>query len=59
VLFDKGQIPLRYPVAEQVAELVADLRVRVACVSQAGRKLLKSQLRTGLRSISSYLDMSR
>ena len=41
MLFDKGQIPLRYPVADQVAELVADLRVRVACVSQAGRKLLK------------------
>jgi len=38
---------------------VADLRARVVCVSQAGRKLVKSQLGTGLRPGSSYLDMSR
>jgi len=36
----KGQIPLRYPVADQVA----DRRVRVVCVSQAGQKLIESQL---------------
>ena len=40
----KGQVPLRYPVADQVVDLVADLCVRVVCVSQAGRKLVESQL---------------
>ena len=34
----KGQIPLHYPVADQVADLDADLRVRVAGRSDAGRK---------------------
>jgi len=48
----KGHIPLRYPVADQVA----DLRARVVCVSQAGRKLVESQLRTGLRPGSSYIS---
>jgi len=36
---NRGQIPLRYSVADQVADLDTDLRVRVVCVSQAGRKL--------------------
>jgi len=49
-----GQTPLRYPVADQVT----DLRVRVVCMSQAGRKMVESQLRTGLRPGSSYLDIS-
>jgi len=44
----------------QVAGIqVADLRVRVVCVSQAGRKLVESQLRTGLRPGSRYLDILR
>jgi len=38
----KVQIPLRYPVADQVADLDTDLRVRVVCVTQAGRKLVES-----------------
>jgi len=52
--FNIDHIPLRYP----VADMVADLRVRVVCVSQAGRKLVDSQLRTGLRPGSSCLHMS-
>ena len=36
--------------ADQVADLDADLRVRVAYVSQASRKLVETQLRTGLIS---------
>jgi len=35
---------------------VADLRVRVVCMSQDGRKMIESHLRTGLRPGSSYLD---
>jgi len=58
-LLVKGQIPLRYSVADQVADLDADLRVRVVCVSQAGRKLVESQLGTELLPGSSYLDVSR
>jgi len=46
-------IPLRYPMADQVAD--ADLCVRVVCVSQTGRKLVESLLRSGLRPGSSYL----
>ena len=43
----EGQIPLRCPVADQVADVDADLRVRVVCVSQAAaRKPVESQLRT-------------
>jgi len=57
-LLVKGQIPLR-TVAEQVADLDADLCVRVVCVPQAGRKLVESQLRTEVLPGSSYLDVSR
>ena len=53
----KGQVPLLFPVADQVADLVADLRVRVVCVSQTGRKLVESQLRTCLRPGLSYLEV--
>ena len=47
--FGTGQIPLRYPAADQITDLVADLRVRVVCVSQTGRKLVESQLQTSLQ----------
>ena len=52
-------VKAKFHCAIQVADLVADLRVRVVCVSQAGRKLVESQLRTGLRPGSSYLYVSR
>jgi len=45
-------------IVDQVADLDADLRLHIVCVSQAGRKLVESQLRTGLRTGSSYVDMS-
>ena len=48
---DKGQIPLRYPGRRSGRRCV-----HVVCVSQAGRNLVESQLRTGLRPDSSYLD---
>ena len=51
---DKGQIPLRYPGRRSGRRCV-----HVVCVSQAGRNLVESQLRTGLRPDSSYFDVSR
>jgi len=50
-------MPLRYPVADQAADPDADLRVRVVCVSHAGRKMVESQLRTRLRLYSSYANI--
>ena len=54
-----GLRPARELVCDQAkfhyAIRVADLRVRVVCVLQAGRKLVESQLRTGLQPGSSYL----
>ena len=47
-------IKAKFHCATQVADLVADV-----CVSQAGRNLVESQLRTGLRPDSSYFDVSR
>ena len=57
LLAERVKAKFRYAI--HVADLVADLRVHVVCVSQTGRKLVESQLRTGLRPGSSYLDMSK
>ena len=51
-----GRDANRVKVKFHYAVEVADLRVQVVCVSQAGRKLVESQLRTGLRPGSNYLD---
>jgi len=47
----KGQIPLRYPVADQVADLNADLRVRVVCVSCACRRPVESWLKASCEPV--------
>jgi len=52
-----GYLKAKFHYAIQVAHLGADL-VRVVCVSQTARKLVESQLQTGLRPGSSYLDIS-
>jgi len=51
-----GRDANRVKVKFHYAVEVADLRVQVVCVTQAGRKLVESQLRTGLRPGSNYLD---
>ena len=52
----KGQIPLRYPSRRPGCRPVC---LRAIWVLQAGQKLVESQLRTGQRLGSSYLDMAK
>jgi len=54
-------VKAKFQYAIQVADLGADLRVRVVCVSQAGRKLVEKPAanRSATRLKASYLDMSR